>query len=100
MTEVKHTDSHHLRGTEQYGDQEDDSQPWSVLWTLEEAEEFMFASGNMKYWLIVSREKLIGVDGLKRYDKSPVTITASSDRCQPYQGDHFSLGSLSILVSV
>ena len=34
-------DSRHLRGTEKYGDSEDDSQPWSLLWTKEEAEEFL-----------------------------------------------------------
>ena len=43
---------------------------------MKEAEEFMFASGNMKYWLIVSREELIGVDGGKKYANSPITVTA------------------------
>ena len=81
-------DSCHYRGTEEYGDPGDDSQPWSVFWTVEEAEEFMFASGNMKYWLIVSREELIGVDGGKKYANSPITVTASSDSDQPYQGHH------------
>ena len=47
----------------------------------------MFASGNMKYWLVVAREELIGVDGGKKYNYSPVTVTASSDSDQPYQGD-------------
>ena len=55
---------------------------------MEEAEEFLFASGNIKYWLVVTREELVGADGGKYYDNSPVTVTASSGRCQPYQGDH------------
>ena len=80
-------DCRHLRGTEAYGDQWDDSQPWSVLWTAEEAEDFLFASGNMKYWLVVSREELIGADGGKKYStNNPITVTASSDSDQPYQG--------------
>ena len=90
-------DSRHLRGTEKYGDSEDDSQPWSLLWTKEEAEEFLFASGNMEYWLVVSREELIGADGRKRYENSPITVTASSDSDQPYQGDHLSSSSRSRL---
>ena len=51
----------------------------------------MFASGNMKYWLVVTREELIGKDGRKYYEDSPVTVIASSDSCQPYQGDHSDL---------
>ena len=63
----------------------DDSQPWSVLWTAEEATEFKFASGNMKYWMVVTREELIGADGGKYYYQEPITIT-SSDNDQPYTG--------------
>ena len=53
---------------------------------MEEAEEFMFASGNMKYWMVITREELLGADGGKRYNGSPITVTASSDSDQPYQG--------------
>ena len=71
----------------------DDTQAWSVLWTAEEAAEFLFASGNMNYWLIITREELIGADGGKYYEKgTPITIT-SSDNDQPHQGK--SLGCLS-----
>ena len=84
-------DSHYLRGTEEYGDPGDDTQAWSVLWTAEEAEDFMFASGNMKYWLVVTREELIGADGGKHYSNSPITVMASSDSDQPYQGAHLDL---------
>ena len=70
----------------------DDSQPWSVLWTAEEAAEFKFASGNMNYWMVVTREELIGADGGKYYYQEPITIT-SSDNDQPYTGK--SLGCLS-----
>ena len=72
----------------EYGDPEDDSQPWYKLWTKKESEEFLFASGSLKYWLIVSREELIGVDGKKKYSVSDslITVTSSSDNDQPYQG--------------
>ena len=66
-----------LRGTQEYGDPEDDSRPWSVLWTLEDTEDFLFASGNMKYWLVVSREELLGTDGNKIYYYDPITVMAS-----------------------
>ena len=80
-------DSHHLRGTAEYGDPEDDSQPWSVLWTAEEAEEFLLASGNMKYWLVVSREELIGIEN---DDVVSLPVLASSED-QPSQGKHLDL---------
>ena len=57
----------------------DDTQPWSVLWLQEEAEEFLFASGNMKYWMVVTREELLGADGGKYYLRDPITLTASLD---------------------
>ena len=71
----------------------DDSEPWSLLWTVEEVADFLFASGNMKYWLVVSREELIGVDGAKKYNGSPVTVKSSSHSDQPYPGNYFSPNS-------
>ena len=75
-----------LWGTQQYGDPEDDSGPWSVLWKLEETDEFLFASGNMKYWLVVSREELLGSNGDKIYYHAPITVMASSYSSEQYQG--------------
>ena len=66
----------------------DDTKPWSILWTSMEVDEFLFASSDMKIWLIVNREKLMGLDGLKRFDQSPLWVTAGSYSCQPFQGDH------------
>ena len=62
----------------------------------------MFASGNMKYWLVITREELLGADGGKYYNKSPVTVKASSDSDQPYQGKSPGLGvsPLPYIVSV
>ena len=47
-----------------------------MLWNAEEAEEFGFASGNEKYWLVVSREELIGIENK---DFVPLLVLASSD---------------------
>ena len=40
----------------------------------------------MKYWLVVSREELIGADGKEKYTNRPTSVTASSDSDQPYKG--------------
>ena len=58
---------------------------------MEEVDEFLFASSDMKIWLIVNREKLMGLDGLKRFDQSPLWVTAGSYSCQPFKGDHMDL---------
>ena len=69
----------------------DDTKPWSILWTSLEVDEFLFASDDKKYWLVVSREELIGADGDKLYANAPVTVIASSASCEPYQGDYLNL---------
>ena len=66
----------------------DDTKPWSILWTSLEVDEFLFASDDKKYWLVVSKEELIGADGGKLYANAPVTVIASSASCEPYQGDY------------
>ena len=76
----------HARGTAQYGDPKDDTQAWSIPWTLEEYDEFLFASGDKKYWLVVSKEELIGADGGEVYANKPINVIASSYSCKPYQG--------------
>ena len=58
-----------------------------MLWTAEEAEEFGFASGNERYWLVVSREELIGIENK---DFAPLLVLASSDD-QPSLGEHLDL---------
>ena len=69
---------------------------------MDEAAEFKFASGNMNYWMVVTREELIGADGRKFYSNGPITVTASSDSDQPYQGKSPGLGvsPLPYIVSV
>ena len=78
-----------LRGDETYGDPEDDSQQWSVAWNTEDYQEFLFTSVDLEYWMIVSKEELIGSDGSKWYSNEPITITASSESDTPYQGKDY-----------
>ena len=60
-----------------------------MLWTAEEADEFLLASGNMKYWLVVSREELIGIEN-DHFVSLPVLASSESED-QPSQGKHLDL---------
>ena len=75
-----------FRGTKEYGDFENDTNPWSVFWNIQEVEEFLFSSGDKKYWLIVTKKDLIGEDGFKTYH-GRINVKASSSNCEPHQGD-------------
>ena len=44
---------------------------------------------DLEYWMIVSKEELIGSDGSKWYTNEPITITASSESDTPYQGKDY-----------
>ena len=49
-----------LVGTEAYGRVGDDSQQWSVKFHSTRFDEFLFATGGCKKWLIASKEQVIG----------------------------------------
>ena len=74
------------RGTASYGDPNDNTNAWSIPWSLEEVDEFLFSSDDKEYWLVVSKDELIGADGGKLYANAPITVLASSSSCDPYQG--------------
>ena len=84
MFSLHHDD---VRGTAEYGDPQDDTQPWSLPWSLLEVEEFLFATGDKEKWIIVNKVQLIGADGTKEYNKGNITVRASSGNCDPYQGN-------------
>ena len=46
------------RGTDQYGSPSDDGAPWSIRWALDQFDEFLFASGDFQYWMIVSKGRV------------------------------------------
>ena len=54
----KATDS--LVGTEAYGREGDDSSVWSVKFHSTRFDEFLFATGGCKKWLIASKDQVIG----------------------------------------
>ena len=75
-----------FRGTKEYGVFENANEPWSIFWNIQEVEEFLFSSGDKKYWLIVTKKDLIGEDGFKTYN-GWINVKASSSNCEPHQGD-------------
>ena len=75
-----------FRGTAEYGDPNDDSKPWSIKWSLNDVDEFLFASGNMKYWMRADKSDIIGNEGKKFYANEDTRIISSSDRCSSYSG--------------
>ena len=77
-----------FRGTKEYGDFQNDNEPWSIFWNIQEVEEFLFSSVDQKYWLIVTKKDLIGEDGFKTYHNDLVNVIASSSNCEPHQGYH------------
>ena len=83
-----HFDIHLNRGLVEYGVQSDDpaAAAWSVKWGLEDFDEFLFASGNFKYFLRATKEQIIGNDGLKEYVDEPVQILSSFLSCDVSEG--------------
>ena len=70
----------------EYGDKNNDSQPWSIKWELTGFDEFLFASGNKKYFLRATKEEIIGIDGLKEYADQPIQILSSYLSCDASSG--------------
>ena len=75
-----------FRGTSEYGNPYNDSNPWSIKWNFEDFDEFLFASGNMKYWMKASKDEILGPNGEKSYSKENVGIISSSLNCSSYSG--------------
>merc|ERR1711874_410115 len=46
-----HPVNDNLMGTAEYGDPQDDTQPWSLPWSVLEVEEFLFATGDKDIWI-------------------------------------------------
>jgi len=79
-----HPVNDNLMGTAEYGNPNNDDEPWSIKWDLSSFDEFLFASGNMKYWMRASKNDIIGNDGLKLYANEDIKIISSSRSCSPY----------------
>ena len=74
------------RGTAVYGSPNNDDVPWSIKYDLGDFDEFLFASGNMKFWMRATKDEIIGNDGQKLYSNQDIKITSSSKSCSPYTG--------------
>ena len=79
-----------LRGLVEYGDPLDDRKAWSVKWDKEDFSEFLFISGNGKYFLRAEKSEIIGEDGLKEYVNQPIQILSSHENCDISSGKSIS----------
>ena len=84
---VNVSNKNNLRGTQEYGDFDNDNNPWSIFWNIQEVDEFLFSSVDKKYWLIVSKKDLLGEDGFKVYGRDWVNVIASSSNCESHRGN-------------
>ena len=73
-------------GTAEYGNPQDDSAPWSIKWELDDFDEFLFSSGNLAYWMISTKDAIVGEDGLKTYADEQIPIKSSYQSCKPSTG--------------
>ena len=69
-------------------DTQDDTQPWSIPWSVLEVEEFLFATGDQEKWIIVNKVDLIGADGTKEYTaekylSKPAHLTVNLTKVTP-----------------
>ena len=69
-----------LEGTQVYGDQADDSQPWSIQFNDIRHNEFKFSTFDHSLWLVASVKQVIG----DNYDSKPRLVELSSDSKVPY----------------
>ena len=86
-----HPTNDDLAGTHAYGSRCDDSKPWSVAWHNDAFDEYLFASGNCKNWLISAKSTFdkaswtgTGGNCHDRKDGGPGFVLKSSISKSPY----------------
>lgn len=82
-----HPSSDGLAGTDEYGTattDETSDQTFSIPFSATADTEFLFATGNAHYWLIVTGSSLGGAITGEYYSNQPRTITKSSSSDVPY----------------
>ena len=47
--------------------------------------QFLFISGDKRYWSIINKVDLVGEDNGKYYDNEDITVQSSQISCTPYQ---------------
>ena len=60
------------------------SHAWSIGWDFSRVSQFMFASVDFRFWLVVDRLDIMGEDGDLYYANQDVRILASSLSSTPY----------------
>ena len=49
-----------LAGTEEYGTPYDEDQEWTIPFNNVEFNQFLFSSGDLKKWLVIGKEAILG----------------------------------------
>jgi hypothetical protein len=70
-----------LSGSQSFGNPKDDSKPWSLKFNNEKFDEILFATGDMDFWMTMTRKEAIG----EFYAGQKRTILKSSLSCSPTQ---------------
>ena len=72
------------RGTQSYGSAYDPNNAWSVTWSWDSFDEFLFKKGD--FWIIINKKELLGENKDLYYNAQPVKVEASSEQCDPHTG--------------
>ena len=80
---VLHPATDNLAGTDTYGDPDDDSIAWSIPFGA--FDQFLFATGDGRHWLVATREAVIG----ENYDNTPRDVIKSSRTSTTYTANWY-----------
>lgn len=69
-----------LEGTEEYGDPKNDDEEWSIQFKDGNFNQFLFATGDFKKWLVIGKEALTG----EYYNNKRKMIQKSSKSDEPH----------------
>ena len=73
-----HPATDQLVGTDTYGTPYDESSTWTIPFANDDFSEFLFVSGNGKYWLVMEKNEVLGW-----YANTPRKVPKSSISCSP-----------------
>ncbi len=84
-----------LAGTVTYGTINQDDHPWSIKFdgdtVVQDWDQFMFATGDCKKWLVATKDEVIG----EFYTDDPRTIEMSSTNTNSYQAKWYNRDGVS-----
>ena len=72
------------RGSHSYGTSYNTGNAWSVTWSWNSFDEFLFKVGSD--WIIIDKKELLGNNGDTYYNVRSTKVIASSEQCDPHEG--------------